>query len=435
MSPSDRNTTDPQDQFTEQLSALLARTAQSARPNPDLARRVRYSLTSAETPRRTHRAFAMRLPSLAPIGSVALVALLLVAFVGMLISHGRSGLPWQGNRGAGASASPAATQTPLPPCAANSQISTAQSSYPSIALVPHPADHSIAIGASASDKGITITLDRAYADATQTVLVYHSSSSSGYTANDPRLIDASGASYGPFDNTSSQSGRYNQSTPVFTPLPQSALGSPQRLTLHITSLMGESAPGNEGAPNPIVKGVWDIPFTITPVAGTAIPLSLPPQTHDGITIQVEEMDVAPAGGGLDGQSGGVRVRYRISNLPPSASLTMAMQYPREFTTVNGGSGSNGASCHTLFTLKLANGQQTVPGWIWPTGPIESSGLYTQTVGATGSAEFEALFFAPVSSSGATVTINTVPIGEVRNGQPVLAREAQGQWIFMAPLKP
>ncbi|HET9110432.1 MAG TPA: DUF4179 domain-containing protein [Ktedonobacterales bacterium] len=431
MSPSDRNATDPQDQFTEQLSALLARTALCARPNPDLARRVRYSLTSAETPRRTHRAFAVRLPSLAPIGSVALVALLLVAFVGMLIGHGKSGLPWQGNRGTGASASPVATQIPLSPCAANSQNSTGQSTYPSIALAPNPVDHSVVVGASASDKGITVTVDRAYADATQTVLVYHTSSNSGYMTLDPRLLDASGASYVPFASTASQSARHNQSMVVFTPLPQSALGSPQRLTLHITNLM---APGNIGAPNPTVKGVWDIPFTITPVAGTAILLSLPPQTHDGITIQVEELDVAPAGGGLDGQSGGVRVRYRISNLPPSASLMRAMQYPQRFTTVNSAASSNGAPCHNLFTLKLANGQETVPGWIWPTGPIESSGLHTQTVGASGSAEFEALFFAPMSPGDATISINTVPIGEVRSGQPVL-REAQGQWIFMAPLKP
>lgn len=435
MSRFDRHHDDTHDPFGEELSALLARTAQHARPNPDLARRVRQGLTTPATLRRAPRLLALRLPSLAPIGSAALVALLLIAFTWTLSGHGLTGFPLL-RGGASGSATPAATATatptPFPPC--NSDPAQ-QQRYPTIALAANPPDHSIAVGQSASDKGITITLLRVYADATQTVVTYTASPDGGGSlAFNAALYDAAGVRYGPFSGGGVRlSNGHYLNTMVFQPLQQSDLGAPQRLTFRVTSIM---APPYSGASS-TVNGPWNIPFIMTPEAGTAIPLSLPAQTHDGVTIQLEEMDVAPAGGGLDGQSGGVRVRYRISNLPAAASVGAVLSYPTSFVETNSysASGPGSFACHNLLTLRLANGQTTVPGAIVPVAPVASGDVLRQTVGASGSVEAEAVFFAPAPTGSVTFTINSVAISEWRDGKSDYVRAAQGPWVFTQSLNP
>lgn len=435
MSRFDHTPSNPQDQFTEQLSTLLARTADSARPNPNLARLLRQRLTSAETPIRPRESFSFSRPSLAPIGSVALVALLLAAFGWALIGHGMLGfksLLGGGRQGTAPVATATAAPLYVPPC-----DPAQQQHYPSIALTANPTDHSIAVGASASDKGVTVTIQRVYADATQTIITY-TTSPNGYSAFNDGLYDASGARYGAFSGGGGRrsNGQF-MNMEVFHPLPQSELGSPQQLTLRITKLMGQTS-GSEGSPAPVVNGAWNIPFTVTPPAGTAIPLSLPAQTHDGITIQLEELDIAPAGGGLDGQSGGVRVRYRISNLPATTALSTMMEYPTYFATASTSSASAplGVACHNLLTLQLANGQTTIPGAIALTTPIEpgAANAMTGVVGADGSAEVEAVFFAPAPQGSGAITINQVAIGELRDGTLTYTRIAQGPWVFTAPLR-
>lgn len=436
MSRFDHPASDPQDQFTEHLSALLARAVQSARPNPDLARLLRQRLSASDTPALPRRAFSSYgagLPSLAPIGSVALVALLLAAFTWTFVGHGMLGfrsLHTGERQGTGAAATATTTPLPVPTC-----VPAQQQHYPKIALAANPSDRSVAVGASASDKGVTVTIQRVYADATQTVITY--TSSSGYSAFEDTLDDASGARYGAFSGGGVRSANgQHMNVEVFQPLPQSELGSPQQLTFRITKLMGQTS-GSEGSPAPIVNGAWNIPFTVTPAAGMAIPLSLPAQTHDGVTIQLEELDIALAGGGLDGQSGGVRVRYKVSNLPPTMLLSTVMEYPTYFATANSASGSGistGAACHNLLTMQLANGQATVPGMITAMASRAPGDMMIQQVGADGSAELEAVFFAPAAQGSVTVTINQMAIGEFRDGNLTYTRIAQGPWVFTAPLR-
>lgn len=58
----------------------------------------------------------------------------------------------------------------------------------------------------------------------------------------------------------------------------------------------------------------------------------------------------------------------------------------------------------------------------------------QQVGADGSVELEAVFFAPAAQGSVTVTINQMAIGEFRDGNLTYTRIAQGPWVFTAPLR-
>lgn len=443
MSRFDDPADDRRTPFDERLAELLGRTAQSARPNPDLARQVRQRLSAGDAPGRAPRSFATRYPWLAPVGSAAVVAILLLAFVAVLFDRGIGNFRPGG--GAGATPTPQATSARAQACGTpNPQ---APPTHPNPSLLPHPADHSVAVGASATDHGITITLDRAYADATQTVATFSVSPDGTYTIGTAILLDASGARY------QSQAGgsirlpnTHYLNMLVFTPLPQSALGMPQHLTVSFTQLVN-TASGGEGQASPMLSGIWLIPFTITPVAGTPIPLSLPAQTHNGVTIQLEEMDVAPAGGGLDGQSGGVRVRFRVSGLPPTAPLRLVTQYPTSFMytlasgggSSGGGPGPGGPECANTLTLMLANGQPLTPGFIITAGmivPVSASEFkqwMAQTVGPNGAIEVEALFFAPIPAGKTSFAINTVTLSEMRAGKQVFLRNAQGPWAFTVTL--
>lgn len=441
MSPSNNT---PRDPFQERLPNLLARTAGHVSPSPAFARQVRRRVESGL--RRAPRSrFSVSFAALAPVGSVALVALILVAFAWALLGRGWSGWSgWSGFR----LGSPRET---APTC-----VGPTRPYNPNPTPTAHAADHSVHVGGSSSASGVTITLDRAYADATQTVVTYTATSTNTQTApiitlDSPYLVDAAaGAHYPALSTGASQlSGNQYEDIFVFAPLPQSALGTPQQLTFEATGV--ESAPPDGQTTPTYLTGMWAIPFTITPVAGTAIPVSLPAQTHGGVTIQVEEVDIAPAGGGIDMQNGGARVRYRMSGLPADMRLADATQYTTTFQTLSEGSltASEGPACHDLLTLKLASGQELVPGFVLtngeyvPDSPHVNVGQVGPLVGASGSVEIEALFYAPIPSGGATMTINSALVSSMRDGYVVShnttvaidSHIVQGPWIFDLPSQP
>ena len=144
----------------------------------------------------------------------------------------------------------------------------------------------------------------------------------------------------------------------------------------------------------MVDGPWQISFTLTPVAGTSQALRSAPLTHNGLTIQPLRLDVAPAGGGLDGARGGVRVVVRFSGLAPG----MPLENPGYFDISYDLSGVGGAnSCGGgVLALVQPNGQQLVPGSVSVLGQTVPKTLaeqqvspYAQTVGPSGTAEAEA----------------------------------------------
>lgn len=412
--------------FDDQLAALLARTADASQPSADLAQRVREALTASAAPaHHAPRRLRLALPSLGGIAGPALVAALLAIFVLVFAAHG-----WEGFRpgfrlGGAATPAPQTCDDPAMP------------NHPT--PITNPPDHSVALGQSATTHHVTITLLRGYADAVSTIVSYQSSLgvAAAAHASQATLTDATGLYYPEVEQT--------QTSPVgvlaFPPLPQSQLGEPQRLTLSITNLditVATSAPGTENQ----VSGTWTIPFTLTPVAGHAIPLSLPAQTHDGVTVTLEELDVAAVGGGLGGLAGGVRASFKISGLDPSTTLDTALRYPIGFS-VNGagiGMAPGGASCGNRLTLTLANGQKLFPGFTTLAGAnapeatvVSVYGHSPIPVGASGAVEAQALFYTPATPGHVTFAINTVSISEVRNFASVFVRNAQGPWSFTTRL--
>lgn len=412
--------------FDEQLAALLARTADASQPSADLAQRVRQALTANAAPE-ARSAWRLRfgLPSLGGLAGPALVAALLAVFVLVFAAHG-----WGGFQPGGATATPT-PQTCDDPAMPNNPTP-----------ITHPPDHSVALGQSATTHRVTITLLRGYADAVSTIVSYASSLGADVSvhASHATLTDATGASYPELDQT--------QTSPVgvliFPPLPQSQLGAPQRLTLSITNL-DISVPSSASGTETQTQGTWIIPLTLTPVAGQAIPVTAPAQTHDGVTVTLEELDVAPVGGGLGGVAGGVRARFKISGLDPTTDLNTALNYPIGFISANGSSTGmvrGGPSCGDKLTLTLANGQQLFPGFTTLAGANAPEAtvvsVYAHSpipVGASGTIEAQALFYyTPTARENVTFGINTVSIYEVRNFASVFVRNAQGPWSFSVTLK-
>ncbi len=180
----------------------------------------------------------------------------------------------------------------------------------------------------------------------------------------------------------------------------------------------------------MVDGPWQIPFNLTPAAGTAGALSNTPLTHNGLTIQPLRLDVAPGGGGLDGVAGGARVVVRVSGLAPGMHL-------RDLSGFNPGDGLNGygsGGCGggTLL-LVLPNGQQIAPSYVHslgqtvPVTPAEDQAALAQTVGPSGTADLEALFFAPIpAGTNVTLYVDHVP---AQFAGAATSSQISGPWEF------
>ncbi|HEU4783092.1 MAG TPA: DUF4179 domain-containing protein, partial [Ktedonobacterales bacterium] len=285
-------------------------------------------------------------------------------------------------------------------------------------------DHSVAVGRAASIHGITITIDRAYADATQTVITYHLQT----TINPPLpalpvLLDAQGHRYAEISGDWDIDHGGNA---IFTPLPSEELGTPQRLTF-FTQQMRLANPTGSGA---FVDGPWQISFTLTPAAGTAQMLNIAPLTHNGLTIQPLRLDIAPPGGGLDGATGGARVVVRISGLAPGMPLINLLRFDTLFDLGGGGGYGCGGS---ILELAPPNGQPLVPGNVRVLGqtvPItdaEQQPAYTETVGPSGAADVEAVFYTPIPlGAGVTLYMDRVMAQIAGADKP---ERVSGPWTF------
>jgi hypothetical protein len=166
----------------------------------------------------------------------------------------------------------------------------------------------------------------------------------------------------------------------------------------------------------MVDGPWEIPFSLTPAAGTSVALSIAPVTHNGLTIQPLRLDVAPAGGGLDGQPGGARVVLRLSGLAPRMLVT---DIPGFATVFVDGDGVPTARCGGgLLALVRPNGQQILPGFVQP---------FAQTVGPSGTTDLEALFYAPIQV-GTSVTLY-VDHASAQLAGTTTPQLIDGPWVF------
>ncbi len=448
----------PHDPFEEHVADLLSRTARVARPNPALGQLVRQRLTSDYGSLSRPRPAARFWPMAMQFGSFAMATLIVGAVVAVLLTQGGASSRRTTNGGSTTAAwvTAVAQASPTQPPSCGDDSSGGTTHYP----YTLPPDHSVAINKSATSNGITITLDRAYADATQTVIVFHTTGGDPqafYNSNQLVLTDASGKQYGGNMSSSVNSpGHTNEQNVLFSPMPQNELGVPHRLTFSVAKLLNSNvtvAQNGEASTPVAISGPWRIPFTLTPVAGTTIPVTLPAQTHDGITIQVESVGIAPAGGGLDGQNGGARIHVRVSGLPANMLLLDVASYSTAFQEGPDGAGSSSSpgqlpgdmGCPQL-DLSYFPGLPILPGFIEVNGEYPSA-LSTNTdpttwpkVGPSGTAEMDVLFYGPFKAGSGSMTLTfdgirmSTPESGIVNGMPKDLRVAHGPWVFDIPLK-
>jgi len=395
-------------EFEDRLRTLLARTAEAIPADTDLSARVRQ--VNARDTRRAGGAGPRHV--LATVAAVLVVALL--ASVLAFVRLGAPALP------GGGTARPTAAPFPVvvpPTCGPFGPDNPPPPPGPLV-------DHSVAVGRSASLHGITITIDRAYADATQTVITYHMQTS----LNPPLpstsvLMDAQGRRYpmilGNWDIQ-------RAGNVVFAALPPEELSTPQTLTFFTQQMLLDDPTG----PGAMVDGPWQISFSLTPVAGASVPLSTTPVTHNGLTIQPVRLDLAAAGGGLDGATGGARVVVRLSGLAPSMRLFALPAFNTVFAL--GGGGSIGCGGGALL-LVLPSGRQMAPGFVHPLGqtvpltPAEQQAVQAQTVGPSGTADLEALFYMPIpAGTSVTLYVDHVAAQVAGAAEP---EQIRGPWEF------
>lgn len=418
--PDERNTGNSE--FEERLRALLADTAEAIPADADLSARVLQASTQAAHHSRAGGAASAWLQwhGLMTVSAAVVVVALLAGVLAFV--HPGGLLRPVGGVNSTPTSTTTATAAPTPTSALVTCPDLPSPPINHATLV----DHSVAVGRAASLHGITITIDRAYADASQTVISFHLQT----TVNPPMpvlpvLRDAQGRRYEAVGNSwgVDVGGRV-----LFTPLPPDELGAPQRLTF-FTQQMQQSNPTGPGA---VVDGPWQISFTLTPVAGTSRALRNAPLTQNGLTIQPVRLDVAPAGGGLDGARGGVRVVVRFSGLAPGMPLENLrnFDFSYDLSSVGGANSCGGA----VLALAQPNGQQLAPGSVSVLGQTVPSTLaeqqaspYAQTVGPSGTAEVEAMFYTPMPP-GANVTLYIDHVlAQVAGADK--AAQISGPWTF------
>lgn len=414
----DKRNTDNNREFEERLRALLADTAEAIPADADLTARVLQADTQG-----SHRTRAggvagvwLQWHGLVTV-SAAVVVVALLAGVLAFVHPGGLLRPAGGVTGTSTTTATAAPTTTIEPiqCMPMTSPPTISGSL---------VDHSVAVGRVASLHGITITIDRAYADATQTVITYHLQT----TINPPLpalpvLLDAQGHRY---EAVSGDWSIDHGGNAIFTPLPSEELGTPQRLTF-FTQQMRLANPTGSGA---LVDGPWQVSFTLTPAAGTSHALSNAAVTHNGLTIQPLRLDVAPAGGGLDSATGGVRVVVRISGLAPEMPLINLLSFDT-FSDLGGGGGFGCGG--GILELVEPNGQQVVPGNVRvlrQTVPITDAGQQAanaETVGPSGTADVEAVFYTPIPlGAGVTLYMDHVLAQIAGADKP---ERVSGPWAF------
>jgi hypothetical protein len=411
-------------EFEDRLRALLARAAEAIPTDSDITARVRQAPTPARHAARLSGTTGLR-TMLSTLAAVLIVALLAGVLTFVHLGHT---LQPSGN----VTGKPTATMTPAPlPVVVPPACHMQPGNQPSAATTPiatspgKPVDDSISIGRSSSVQGITITIDRAYADATQTVITYHMDTN----INPPLpvltvLIDGQGHRY------ASISGdwdiRYGGRV-VFAPLPSDELGVPQQFTF-ITQQMQMADPIGPGA---LVNGPWHIRFRLTPVmAGVSVTLTNPPLTYHGLTIQPLQLDLAAAGGGIDGQAGGARLVVRVSGLAAGMHLS---DFFMGFNTILALSGSAMGCGGGISELVLPGGDQITPGAIYPLSqavpvtPAEQKAAQQQMVGSSGAVDLEVLYFTPIPlDSGIILYMDHVPaeLGDAAKTEPI-----DGPWEY------
>jgi hypothetical protein len=356
------------------LPELLRRTVSHVPLDTNLEQRMRHIMQheSASPRRRLH---------LAPAIMVALIAVLTVA-----------GFVWL---------RPTAGST----IASHHQATLASTVPPTSTAAPTSTPVS---ATAATDRGITIVIDSAYADASQTMVFYHFAStvyqlsqySSGVIGSQVR--DSEGHVYDPMAGA----GGVQQSESNYTPLLPSLLMRPQSLTLVVNQVDLTPLIAVGGVNDIGLTGLWQVPFVVTPIVPNLRTFHVAPITHAGVTVQPVSLEVFSGQHPFEtnsNQGAGARLILRISGLLTPGALQSAAFFDSSNVT-----GESTGGAHLTFDAIVPSDTAPLPGSAQ--GDTE---------------EVEILYWVPLqfNESTATLTINRIRIGLPPN------MYATGPWSF------
>jgi hypothetical protein len=296
--------------------------------------------------------------------------------------------------------------------------------------------------------GITLTVTAAYADATRTLVRYHTNRTDEAVPHWIALIDSEGNRYRMLYGLGYHQGA-QESFAEFAPLPSSLLSGTQRLILYVPDMENPLVDDN----HIVATGPWAACFTVTPARGTSLQLEQTPVTAQGITITPLQLDIAPPNTQPDLVNGGARVTVRLSGLDPNtlvdnlhlfdSALTFGPQTPpyNEFSV----GGEIQGQGHVSFAAAPAIAA-VVPTeeWVpttWVTGPGMSPSDDTlraiqQTVGKSGETELQIIIFGPLKASmekPTTMTFTRLPIATLQPDGSIQEQPLDGEWQFHIPL--
>jgi hypothetical protein len=277
-------------------------------------------------------------------------------------------------------------------------------------LRPAPSSSS-ATHSRATDKGITIVIDKAYADASQTIVVCHFTSTAYQLSQLSVLLAASQVHDGEGNVYDGMFGTdaANRAEQSYTPLPRVLLMQPQALTLVVREVDLTPLVVGGGVNITEVTGLWQVPFVVTPIAPVVHAYQVPPVSHDGVTVQPVSLETFTGQHPFDmnsNEGAGARLILRIGGLSTPDALHSADLFDSDSQT--GGSSGGG---HLTFNGQVPSYINILPGSVL--GDSE---------------EIEILYWVPLRFSGSTAQLN---IDRIRTGSP--ATYATGPWSFDLPV--
>jgi hypothetical protein len=300
-----------------------------------------------------------------------------------------------------------------PPAGSSSGLHPRATSTSAATSTPTPAPTSTPVSATAAtDKGITIVIDSAYADASQTTVFCHITSTA-YQLSQLSVVliatqvnDGEGHVY----DAMAGSGGVNHAEQNYTPLLPPLLMRPQSLTLVIKELDLTPLVAVGGVNSIDLTGLWQVPFVVTPITPEVRTFQLAPISHAGVTVQPVSLETFSGQHPFDTNSfegAGARLILRISGLTtPSARQSAAFFDSRSPT----GGSTNGA--HLTFDALVPSYSDVLPGSV-----------------QGGTEEVEILYWVPLQFSGSTAMLS---IDRIRIGFP--ANYVTGPWTFDLPVQ-
>lgn len=274
----------------------------------------------------------------------------------------------------------------------------------------------IPTGGTATDKGITIHIDKVFADATHTV-IYYSVTTDGIIARpnmqfDPLfqalITDENGRGYQSFDGGFPNGGltpTQTDFTGLFltaAPFAPADLGQPQTLTLTVTRFTFRELLPTPG-PQPItaLAGLWQVRVPVTPVVPRTTTYHLAPIVHCGVAVRPLSLDVTSGGypslNGFipPGGNGGARLELEISGLPAQTQLS----------DIASGWGTTSSSPLSLDGLGPA--RENIPGFVFIPATSQPG-----VVGPSGTVRLDVILYQPLHPKGKTISlaISTLYLG-------------------------